>query len=90
MNKKIGAVSSIINLFAVLGFAVSMLFDFKFGSYLCSMFIALLRSITGVGPEMGGKIISAPFRQRLQFLHFSFSAFWVQGKENIRKRSWTK
>ena len=40
MNRKIGAISSIINLLAVLGFAVSMLFDFKFGSYLCSMFIA--------------------------------------------------
>ena len=40
MNKKIGAVSSIINLLAVLGFAVSMLLHFNFGSYLCSMFIA--------------------------------------------------
>ena len=40
MNKKIGAVSSIINLLAVLGFAISMLIRFNFGSYLCSMFIA--------------------------------------------------
>ena len=40
MNRKIGTISSIINLFAVLGFAVSMLFSFNFGSYLCSMFIA--------------------------------------------------
>lgn len=40
MNKKIGAVSSIINLFAVLGFAVSMLLRFNFGCYFCSMFIA--------------------------------------------------
>ena len=40
MNRKIGAVSSVINLLAVLGFAVSMPFRFNFGSYLCSMFIA--------------------------------------------------
>lgn len=40
MNRKIGVISSIVNLLAVLGFAVSMLFGFKFGSYLCSMFIA--------------------------------------------------
>lgn len=40
MNRKIGIVSSAINLLAVLGFAVSMLFGFDFGSYLCSMFIA--------------------------------------------------
>ena len=41
MNRKIGAVSSAINLFAVLGFAATMLFRCNFGSYLCSMFIAL-------------------------------------------------
>lgn len=40
MNRKIGTVSSAINLLAVLGFAVSMLFGFDFGSYFCSMFIA--------------------------------------------------
>ena len=40
MNRKTGAVSSIVNLLAVLGFAVSMLFSFNFGSYICSMFIA--------------------------------------------------
>lgn len=40
MNRKIGAVSSIVNLLAVLGFAASMPFSFNFGSYLCSMFIA--------------------------------------------------
>lgn len=40
MNRKIGIVSSAINLLAVLGFAVSMLVDFDFGSYFCSMFIA--------------------------------------------------
>lgn len=40
MNQKIGAVSSIVNLLAVLGFAASMPFSFSFGSYLCSMFIA--------------------------------------------------
>ena len=41
MNRKIGIVSSIINLLAVLDFAVSMLFGFDFGSYFYSMFIAL-------------------------------------------------
>lgn len=41
MNRKIGATSSIVNLLAVLGFAISMLLSFNFGSYLCSMFIAL-------------------------------------------------
>ena len=40
MNRKIGTISSIINLFAVLGFAVSMLFSFNFGSYFFAMFIA--------------------------------------------------
>ena len=40
MNIKIGAVSSIVNLLAVLGFATSMLLHFNFGSYFCSMFIA--------------------------------------------------
>lgn len=40
MNRKIGAVSSIVNLLAVLGFAASMLLRFPFGSYLCSMCIA--------------------------------------------------
>lgn len=40
MNKKIGTVNSIANLLAVLGFAVSMLMRFNFGSYFCSMFIA--------------------------------------------------
>lgn len=40
MNRKIGAISSIVNLLAVLGFVASMLLRFNFGSYLCSMFIA--------------------------------------------------
>lgn len=40
MNRKIGTASSIVNLLAVLGFAVSMLLRFSFGSYICSMFIA--------------------------------------------------
>lgn len=40
MNQKIGTVGAIINLLAVLCFAACMLFDFDFGSYLCSMFIA--------------------------------------------------
>lgn len=40
MNRKIGIVTSGINLLAILGFAVFMLLDFDFGSYFCSMFIA--------------------------------------------------
>ena len=33
MNRKIGAISSIVNLLAVLGFSIAMLFRFNFGSY---------------------------------------------------------
>lgn len=40
MNRTIGAVSSTVNLLAVLGFAACMLFGFQSGSYFCSMFIA--------------------------------------------------
>lgn len=40
MNRKMGVVSSIVNLLAVLGFAASMPLRFNSGSYLCSMFIA--------------------------------------------------
>lgn len=47
MNIKIGAVSSIVNLLAVLGFATSMLLHFNFGSYLCSMFIAFSFDLLG-------------------------------------------
>lgn len=41
MNRKICMYSSIINVLAVVGFALSMLFTFNFGSYLSSVFIAL-------------------------------------------------
>lgn len=41
MNRKIALYASAVNLAAVIGFAVSMLFRFDFGSYLSSMFIAL-------------------------------------------------
>lgn len=41
MNRKIAMLSSIINLIAVVGFAVSMLIGFNSGSYFFSMFIAL-------------------------------------------------
>lgn len=40
MNRKIGMWSSAVNFIAVICFAVSMLFDFSFGSYFSSMFIA--------------------------------------------------
>lgn len=40
MNRKIGLVGSLVNLVAVICFAISMLFDFTFGNYFCSMFIA--------------------------------------------------
>lgn len=40
MNRKIGMVSSIINICAVVGFAFCMPFGFSFGNYLTSMFIA--------------------------------------------------
>lgn len=41
MNKKIGIYSSVINIFAVISFAIFMLFDINYGSYLVSIFIAL-------------------------------------------------
>lgn len=40
MNKKIGAAGALVDLLAVLGFAVCMLLGFDSGSYFCSMFIA--------------------------------------------------
>lgn len=40
MNKKIGKISSVVTLLAVLGFSLSMIFKSDFGSYLSSMFIA--------------------------------------------------
>lgn len=40
MNRKIGMYSSIVNLVAIIGFAVSMLAGFEFGNYFSSMFIA--------------------------------------------------
>lgn len=40
MNKKIGAAGALVDLLAVLGFAVCMLLGFNSGSYFCSMFIA--------------------------------------------------
>lgn len=41
MNKKLGMYGSAANFISVLGFAVSMLFGFDYGSYFSSMFIAL-------------------------------------------------
>ncbi len=41
MNRKIGMFAAGVNLLAVLGFAASMLLGFDFGSYFCSIFIAL-------------------------------------------------
>lgn len=40
MNKKIGMYGSVVNFIAVICFAMSMLFDFDYGSYFSSMFIA--------------------------------------------------
>ena len=40
INKKIGVYSSCVNFIAVICFAMSMLFDFDYGSYFFSMFIA--------------------------------------------------
>lgn len=40
MNQKIGAYSSAVNYIAVICFALSMLFNFDYGSYFSSMFIA--------------------------------------------------
>lgn len=40
MNRKVGQLSSVVTLAAVLGFALSMIIGSDFGSYLSSMFIA--------------------------------------------------
>ena len=40
MNKKISVYGSVVNLIAVICFALSMLFGFNHGSYFSSMFIA--------------------------------------------------
>lgn len=40
MNKKIGMVSSVVNMLAVVGFGVAMIVGSDFSSYLTSMFIA--------------------------------------------------
>lgn len=40
MNKKIGVYGSVVNFIALVGFALSMLFGFDYGSYFSSMFIA--------------------------------------------------
>lgn len=40
MNRKIGMFSCVINLISIIGFALSMLIGFNYGSYFCSMFIA--------------------------------------------------
>jgi hypothetical protein len=41
MNRKIGAIASLINVVAVVGFAVSMIVANTYASYLCSIFISL-------------------------------------------------
>jgi hypothetical protein len=40
MNRKLGVVSSLVNLVAVIGFALSMMLGSDFSSYITSMFIA--------------------------------------------------
>lgn len=40
MNRKIGMYASLVNVIAVIGFALSMLLGTNFGSYFCSSFIA--------------------------------------------------
>ena len=40
MNRKIGMISSLINVFSVVSFAICMLAGFNFGNYFGSMFIA--------------------------------------------------
>lgn len=41
MNKQIGKIGSLVNVFTVASFAICMLISFDFGSYFVSMFIAL-------------------------------------------------
>lgn len=40
MNQKVGKFSATVNICAVIGFALCMVFNFLFGAYLSSMFIA--------------------------------------------------
>ena len=40
MNRKIGMISSLVNVVSVVGFAIFMLVDFSFGNYFICMFIA--------------------------------------------------
>ena len=73
MNRKIGTVSSIVNLLAILGFAVSMPFRFNTGSYLCSMFIAL-----SFVPMMCGFLhFAAPERKVAGYAAATFSSVYA-------------
>ena len=52
MNWKILKTGVVINLISIIGFAVSMPFEFDFGSYLFSMFIALSFIIMACGYDL--------------------------------------
>ena len=73
MNKKIGAAGALVDLLAVLGFAVCMLLDFDSGSYFCSMFIAF-----GFVIMMCGFLdFAAPERRTAGYAAAAFSAVYA-------------
>lgn len=73
MNKKIGAAGALVDLLAVLGFAVCMLLDFDSGSYFWSMFIAF-----GFVIMMCGFLyFAAPERRTAGYAAAAFSAVYA-------------
>ena len=73
MNKKIGAAGALVDLLAVLGFAVCMLLDIDSGSYFCSMFIAF-----GFVIMMCGFLyFAAPERRTAGYAAAAFSAVYA-------------
>lgn len=73
MNRRIGAVCSLLDLISVLGFAVSMPFGADFGSYFCSMFIAL----GFVGMMCAFLHASPPERRVAGYVAVAFSAVYA-------------
>ena len=73
MNNKIGAAGALVDLLAVLGFAVSMLLGLNYVSYFCSMFIAF-----GFVIMMCGFLhFAAPERKTAGYVAAAFSAVYA-------------
>ena len=73
MNKKIGVAGAVVDLIAVIGFAVSMLLSLNYVSYFCSMFIAF-----GFVIMMCGFLhFAAPERKTAGYAAVAFSAVYA-------------